>query len=561
MCKKKKEFICPSCEKEYKNYNGLSIHYNKIHNGTSEELYIKFHLNGIRPVCRCGCGKYTKFRDGTHGFRQYYSKKCKHNHTTVLKKCPVCNIEFKSYISENKEFCSTDCVNNSKEVVSKRQKTNLKRYGVKNVLESDIFLERIKENNIKKYDVEWYVETEEFQKKFKKTSQKKYGVDHHFSSDKIIDKIKKTNLERYGVENPKQSDEVQRKSKLDYYKKLFNTDRLKEKVKPLFSFDDFDGARKEYKYKFQCFKCDNIFKDHLQDGRIPRCYECYPIGTNVSKAEGEIQDFLNSMDIDYEPSKRGILSGRKELDIYIPDHRLAIEFNGLLYHSENYGGINNKYHLNKTIECERKNIQLIHIFEDEWNYKQDIVKNMLRHKLNKTKQKVYARKCIIKDVAPDIKNEFLNRYHIQGEDRSNIKIGLYHEDILFAVMTFKQLKKDIYELSRYSTQGAVVGGASKLFKHFISSYNINEVISFADRRYSNGNLYNILGFTKKYHVEPSYWYMESYGERIYKSHYRKEKIKEKLDIYDPNLTEWENMQLNGFDRIWDCGLIKYKWSK
>lgn len=123
------------------------------------------------------------------------------------------------------------------------------------------------------------------------------------------------------------------------------------------------------------------------------CSKCSNNG--ISKEETELKDFLNSLDIKIIENDRMILEG-KELDIFIPSHNIAIEYNGLYWHSEQY--IDKNYHLNKTEACEAKGIQLIHIFEDEWLYKQDIVKSRLKNILGLTQNKIWARKCEIKIV-------------------------------------------------------------------------------------------------------------------------------------------------------------------
>ena len=150
-------------------------------------------------------------------------------------------------------------------------------------------------------------------------------------------------------------------------------------------------------------------------------------------------------------------------------------------------GKDKNYHLNKTIECEKVGYRLIHIFEHEWVNKQKIIKAKLKSLFGVEQTRIYARKCIIKEISTDIKNEFLNTYHIQGEDKSKVKLGLFYEEKLVAVMTFGKPrfnKNYEYELIRYATSKHVIGGAGKLLKYFERNYKPKSIITYSDRRFS-----------------------------------------------------------------------------
>ena len=205
---------------------------------------------------------------------------------------------------------------------------------------------------------------------------------------------------------------------------------------------------------------------------------------------------------EYELHNRDILNGR-EIDIYIPSLKLGIEYDGLRWHSEIFNKDTN-YHLSKTEECERQGIRLIHIFEDEWQYKRDIVKSRLLNLIGKTPNKIYARKCTIKEVDSHTASKFLDENHIQGKCNSSYRYGLYYNDELVSIMTFGKLRKNLgstdkdgyYELLRFCNKSntAVIGGASKLFKHFLKEKKPTNVISYADRRWSNGKKKKKLGW-------------------------------------------------------------------
>lgn len=288
----------------------------------------------------------------------------------------------------------------------------------------------------------------------------------------------------------------------------------------------------------------------------------------TSNKEKEILNFLKELGVEVKPTYRKL---GVELDMYLPNYNIAIEFNGLYWHSEKSSGKDKNYHISKTTLCESKNIKLIHIFEDEWVYKKDIVKSRLKSFLGFSPIKIYARKCEVKEVEPKVKNQFLEENHIQGKDVSKIKLGLYYNNRLISLMTFSDFRKSMgrdkqkgcYELSRFCSKinTVVIGGASKLLKYFEKNYNPKIIISYADRRWTSNNdftLYDTLGFEKKGVTKPSYWYMKRHQERIHRYVFAKHKIIERFENADPNLSEWENMKNLGFDRIWDCGTVKYE---
>ena len=292
-------------------------------------------------------------------------------------------------------------------------------------------------------------------------------------------------------------------------------------------------------------------KNHLsQEQGCPKCV------LKISKLERELNDFIASLNIKYIESDRSIIKPY-ELDIYIPSKKIAIEFDGLYWHSEIYK--NKNYHLNKTQLCEDLGIQLIHIFEDEWLYKKEIVKSRLRNILGLTKNKIYARKCEIREVFTKVKTNFLNENHIQGAVGSKVSLGLYYNNELLSLMTFgkRPILNDFeYELIRFCNKldTSVIGGASRLLKHFIREYKPKEIISYADRRWSIGGMYSTLGFTFISNTQPN-WFIMSGNHRYHRVKYQKHKLVKQG--YDKNKTAHKICLENGLYRIYDCGTKKY----
>ena len=296
---------------------------------------------------------------------------------------------------------------------------------------------------------------------------------------------------------------------------------------------------------------------------INPCSICNPIGELSSIKENDLCQFLIENEIEFIKNDRSILNG-KEIDIYIPKHNLAIEFNGVYFHSNVFK--TNNYHLQKTEICNSNNIQLIHIFEDEWDNKKEIVKSILLNKLNKVDTKIHARKCEIHLVKTKDKTKFLNDNHIQGMVGSSINLGLYYNNELVSLMTFgrkrlalgnKKSNNDEYELIRFCNKlnTSVVGGASRLLNHFIKTYKPIEILSYADKRWSNGNLYKKMGFIEVKSTSPNYFYVIN-KKRKNRFEFRKDILVK--DGFDPNKTEFQIMEDRGIPRIYDVGNFLFK---
>lgn len=294
--------------------------------------------------------------------------------------------------------------------------------------------------------------------------------------------------------------------------------------------------------------------------------------TWASSGEVEICEFIKSMGIDAQKSKNRKLLNGKEIDIIVPDKKIAFEYNGLYYHTEKMGK-HPTYHLDKTKECFNKGYFLYHIFEDEWINKQKIVKGKIQHILgNDNTIKIGARNVEISKISSEEKSKFLEENHIQGNDNSSIHYGSFYKKSMVGVMTFNEKRnmtknsESQYELSRFCTkQGyTIIGLGSKIIKQFIIDYSPKSIISFADRRWTPNyekNLYTLMGFKLVKILKPTYCYYNSKVnkyKRFHKFNFGKNNLRKKYPNIDLTKSEKDIMTELGFDRIWDCGMFKYE---
>ena len=296
---------------------------------------------------------------------------------------------------------------------------------------------------------------------------------------------------------------------------------------------------------------NQVLDAHLAGSGCPKC-AAYQ---HVSKPELEIQQLLHDLNIEYVTNNRTLISP-KEIDILIPSHKIAIEYCGLYWHSETRGK-NKLYHKNKLEMCTKKGYRLFTIFEDEWIYrKKQVIKKLKTSLQCNNDTRIYARKCNIVLLDTKSKKEFFNNNHIQGDGISSINIGLEYNNEVVAAVGLACHNDGIYYLNRYATSTSVIGGFSKILKYFQRNYVWKKIISFADLRWSIGNLYKKTGWTLDCVIPPDYSYVRG-NNRYHKFNYRRKYLPKLLKHFDRDLSEKENCDINGILRIWDCG--KQRW--
>lgn len=545
------------------------------------------YINDTKSPPKCECGKTSSFISVPVGYGKYCSNKCSSRSSETLDKRKITNTE--KY--------GVDFYTQTDDYKEKTNKTNLEKYGVEWVSQSKMVKNKIKESMNNKYGSNSFLGCDEGKLLIKKIKKEKYGTETYNNPDKIkstllkkyenkecldefLNKQKNTNLIRYGEEYANRNEEIKQKN-IDETKKsviekygvdnVFELVPIQKKIKnkninnfhqtyPEYDFIGYDDVSKTH--TISCDKCGsfditaNLLYTRTKFGDEV-CTNCNKIHKHYSLSEKELTDFI----CDQLPNHEILINDtsllkRKEIDVYVPQKNIAIEFDGLYWHSELYKHQN--YHLEKTNECGELGVSLIHVFEDEWVHKKDIVKSILKNKLKLTDTKIYARKCVIKHVNNGDVEKFLDSNHIQGYVKSSIKLGLYYNGNLVSLMNFTKNKNHgEYQLVRFCNKlnTSVIGGASKLLTHFIKNYDVTKIVSFSDKRWSNGGLYEKLGFDYVVDVKPSYWYIQQ-TTRFHKFNFRKNR--KKMDGLDKTKTEHELMLDKKIYRIYDCGLKKWE---
>jgi hypothetical protein len=529
----------------------------------------------------------------------------------TTRKCEKCGNLFQGLISRNPRFCSNKCsaefTANSSDRIRKIKATKLvkygsetyvnpekakltclERYGVDNAAKTDDVKRKIVESN--DYDhiaevtrkrcrtehgVEWVSNRADVKQRKIDTCRKNFGVDNPFQSNVVKEKIQETYKRKFGsfVDHPSKSNTIKQLKQIAYrnsfYQHLITHHRLNEQVVPLFSRDEYINTDRCHAYKFRCKTCGQVFEDHIDGGHIPRCLSCNPLMTGQSGIEQEIADYIKSMYVGVvEMDSRKVLPSGLELDVYLPEKKIAIEVDGLFWHSE-LAGKSKYYHLQKTEECEKLGIHLIHIFEDEWKMKSEIIKSKLSAMLCPSKR-IGARKLKLRALPSADKNKFLDLHHIQGHDTCQLSVGAYLGAELVAVATFSKPRRalghtksevGVYELSRFATSVPLVGVLPKMLKWLRLTTDCKKIVSYADRRFTSKdhNIYSSVGFSLIGETPVNYWYFRNgYFERFHRFGFIKSNLSKRLASFDPQKTEWQNMVDNGWNRIWDCGNLKYE---
>ncbi len=465
----------------------------------------------------------------------------------------------------NKESCnSKDCVKKKREesqfvkygvtnaggLKSSQDKAIItweKNLGVKNPMYSQECKDKIKNTCLEKYGKSSFLSTELCQ-----AARKEHGINNAIE---IKEKTKNTCLEKYGVDHPRKNIDLLHKFQLDFLKKhgvkvpSQLTDHIEKREKTCLE-----------KYGFRHPVMNLKIQEKIKNTCIKK-YGKYPVNC-YGRTEQEIKDFIESFGIKCNGKDRVILDGN-EIDIFIPDLSLAIEYCGLFWHNEMSPTPRDKnYHFSKFCSLNKKNIKLITIFEDEWLSKKDICKSILKSKLGVIDNKIFARKCFVSKVEKKEAKNFLLKNHLQGACAIESAYGLYYLNELVACITYGthhrgSIKKIILNRMCSKLNYSIIGGFSKIFKYSLKDLD-KEIITWSDNRWSDGDVYRKLGFILDDNIKPDYsYYKQGSSGKKRKS---KQSMK-KANIGCPkDMTEREWCLQNNYFRIWDCGKIRWSFA-
>ena len=442
-------------------------------------------------------------------------------------------------------------------VKNKIKTTNIERYGVENVFQLEVIKDKIKATNIERYGVEYTSQVEEFRDKSKATNLERYGFEYSSQSNIVKDKAKENSLIKYGVENVFQLEVIKDKIKATNLEK-YGVEHISQlhliDIMPLIKSQEFWNSFNNYHEILDYFR-SRVSESHIYN-LIHKYRPDFKFEYNVSYPHRIINNFLTELDIEFEINTREIISPL-ELDIFIPNHKLAIEINGIYWHTERQDK-DETYHLTKVNQCELKGVTLLQFTDYDILNKTDIVFSMIKAELG-LNEPIIAEDCNLVD--DEIAKIFYNKNHIHGYESAKIHKGLIYNNELVALISLNKLdnEKCDYEVIQFTNKinYNVIDGFSTLIKNLDCK---GKLIFSINRNYSNGIFYETNGWNLETILEPNYYYTKDHQNLHHSKEFQKHKLEKLLEVFDDNLTEVENMTINGYDIIWDCGTKVYRYN-
>lgn len=499
------------------------------------------------------------------------------------------------YLSRNsiKRDESIDNVYRSKFYENRNKKsraTSQKKYGTNHPNQNKANYQKIVRTNLERYGVVSPLELDEVKEKGIQTSLRKYGTKHPSQSKVVMEKVDNTNFKRYGARRKNMTHNY-RASYIDFTP----TDYVKtpEEVIKLITPNE-RGEVPAHTLLREVMK--SWGKDFLGSGDISKILGLNPRSVSEGKFVGlldfsgfkkkdhmmqkEVFEYIKSIyNGEIVKEDRSILDG-KEIDYYIPEHKIGIEFNGDYWHSD----INKPkaYHEDKKKLATSKGVSLYAIWEHDWvnPVKRNIIESQIRYKLKLITNTIFARNTVVKPISAKISREFLTYNHIQGSTSAKYKYGLFSSDNLVAVMTFsgtrfKDNTKDSVELIRFANKvnTVVTGGFSKLLKYAINDIKMKRIVSYANLDITeSSSIYGSQGFTFVKSTGPGYKWVEHTRSLYTISRQAVQPWKllkytndeegavppfpnatKDFRVVNKSETEREYMTRNNYFRVWDSG--------
>lgn len=487
--------------------------------------------------------------------------------------CPVCKKRHRKFFSgQYKEHCSHKCLVNDPRIHAKMKQTRLNNHNGKYVDEN--ILSKKRQTCLDKYGVTSFSKTQEFLYKGQKTRYERYGDKNFSNPEKMLktkqqkygsknynnkEQARQTFFKKYGVYAPSQIPEVrarQKKTCLEYcgsetyltvgvcaeyqskssYEKMLNN----EFDVPAFSYKEYRD-RTSSLLKFKCRKCNSEFYSVHHDGMHNRCSKCYP--PSRSNEQTDLQNYILEFTKNVITNSRSVISPY-EIDIYIPDKKLAIEFDGLFWHSTQHG-IDKQYHAKKTALCEQSGIQLIHVFENEWMTKKDCVKSRIKSLLidpvslpNDYEIKIVDEKNAI---------EFQKKHSLvdHATNCNALHIGLFIGNSLTQMLSLNEKSYSHWKIIDFLYEYRINNSLQSMLSYFECNYHPTEIQWIVDRRWSNGYMCCECGFNLTKEINPQLW------------HWTMKQHKPVL-ISDNDILQTSEIDVNKINSIYDCGFLVFQ---
>ena len=461
-------------------------------------------------------------------------------------------------------------------VLAKVKADQQAKYGGKFFVETDEFKEKSRATQEQEYGT-WYSASDEGRRRYREIMLEKHGVPEYFQSEDFKEKSKATCLEKYGVENVSQTPDWKSKveaTSMERYGVPHYSQSVQNKTAAIEKYNSIlhpyncivTQMFNKNSIAFHCNTCNGDCCENYQliewraSHSITPCTVCFPQNNVVSAEELELKRYIEELGATVMHYDRDFL-GSYGADIVIEDKKLIIEYDGIYWHSELYK--DSKYHLEKKLLAEEKGYRLVHVFSDEWKYRNSVVKSRIAYLLGVNPcRRVYARDCQVSEVDTTVSNEFLERNHIQGAVNAKWRYGLFENGTLVSLMTFGTSRFDnTTEMLRFCSDSSlvVVGAAGKLFSHFVNVHpDISVITSYADARWSTGHaFYEKLGFNLEAMSAPGYYIVDG-DIRRNRMQFQKHRI---AGPGDEGKTEHEITLERGLFRIYDCGQYRYVWHR
>lgn len=489
---------------------------------------------------------------------------------------PMESEELKEKISVTyKERTGYDHPMHNPTVVDQVKATTLEHYGVEYALQNKDIQAKAADTMQQRYGVSSPLQSEEFKAKARETSHNRYGYDNPAKSPKIQAKIADTMLKHHGVSHYNES--------WDYRKSVMtNPERVEDWKSFLSDPEQYVSMHFDHKPNYKELSEVLGVNDSSIQVHLARMGKTELVQYTLSYVEDEVIDILKGIN----PTMQIVRHNREiikpyEIDIYLPEYRIGIEVNPTSTHNSSFGAYGRdvptapSYHRMKSDMCRQQGVFLFHIFGYEWSHKRAVIISMLRNLIGNNVNKIYARKCELKEVPGKEAYDFLRNNHRQGAVHSKVRYGLYYQGELVSLMTFGKMRNtlgtghqnltDCWELVRFCNKldTSVVGGASRLFTRFVKEYTPERVRSFSDCAHTRGGLYATLGFKEVARNSESYVWVDVLTNKAY-SRVVAQKHNIQSFFKDPTIdlskTERGIMESHGYARVYDSGTITWEWN-